>query len=266
MGSISTSVSMRSAASTGPSRAGAATATSPRPPARSTPSATPIDIRCRPATVGPGYPDPMRGTATHAAQVIQAATSQTQPIGSVDSVTNPALNVLAVVGWAADPAAPGPTGRGPHLCDRTAWHAGYAGNYTTQDVPTSPPFSLGGRLDRFRRLGTHAGRGPEHGLCLCDQRESSPHQSEDRLSVVPGPKCFRYLDSVGSATSQLIAGGWAANPNNPPSGRAGSCLRQRPQRNRRYVGFLAGGNRPDVAAAFPGYGAAHGYRAVDPEH
>jgi len=54
-----------------------------------------------------GYPDPMRDTATHAAQVIQQSTAKPPPIGSLDAVANPDENVLTAVGWAADPDAPG---------------------------------------------------------------------------------------------------------------------------------------------------------------
>ncbi len=57
--------------------------------------------------LGDGYPDPMRATATEAATEISRGTTTVVPIGNLDGVTSPAPDILAVAGWAADPAAPG---------------------------------------------------------------------------------------------------------------------------------------------------------------
>src|SRR5664279_693969 len=57
--------------------------------------------------LGAGYPDPMRGTATYAATVIQQATDAAAPVGNLDSVASTEPGDLTVTGWAADPAHPG---------------------------------------------------------------------------------------------------------------------------------------------------------------
>lgn len=211
------------------------------------------------------YPDPMRGTATHAAQVIAQATATPDPIGSVDGVANPALNVLTVGGWAADPAAPGQRVEVHIYVTGPLGTAGYAGNYTSRsrpDVAAAVPWA--GGSTGFAASVPAQGEG-QNTVCVYAINVNPP-RSNPKIGCrsVQVRNAFGFLDSVGSATGQLIAAGWAANPNNPSESVQIHVYDSGPSGTRGYAGFSAAGNRPDIAAAFAGYGAAHGYLVAIP--
>ncbi len=211
------------------------------------------------------YPDPMRNTATYAAQVIQQATAKPDPIGSVDAVTNPALNVLRVGGWAADPAAPGQRTEVHIYVTGPSGRAGYAGTFTgaaRPDVAGVVPWA--GGATGYQASVPAQGAGLNQ-VCVYALNVQPPNTNPQiGCKSVQVRDAFGYLDAVGSATGQLIAGGWAANPNNPTEKVQIHVYDTGPSGTRRYPGFIAGSSRPDVGAALPGYGMAHGYSAAIP--
>ena len=137
------------------------------------------------------YPDPMRDTSTHAARVIQQATTKPPPIGSLDSVANPGTNVLTAAGWAADPDAPRRPERVDVYVSGPAGTRGYSAAHQRFAPGCGRRLSVGGRVDRFRGGRPGAGRRPEQDLCLRDRRPASGQQSAAGLPFGAGAQCVR---------------------------------------------------------------------------
>lgn len=207
-----------------------------------------------------GYPDPMRQTATYAAQVIQQSTSKPDPIGAVDVVGNPAQNVLTIAGWAADPAAPGQQEEVHVYVTGPAGTKGYPGNYTTgarSDVLGAYPWA--GPSTGFSATMSAQGEGLNT-VCVYALNVSPPNTNPSigcRSALVRN--AFGRLDLVGTTTDQIVAAGWALNPNNPGENVEIHVYDNGPAGTRGYPGFRAGTSRPDVAAAYSSYGTGHGY-------
>lgn len=77
-------------------------------------------------------------------------------------------------------------------------------------------------------------------------------------AAAPGP-AFGFLDAVIPSPEGVIVAGWAIDPD------TGAAIDVHLYRNGGFLGAVrADGNRPDVEAAYPGWGAAHGYWAPIP--
>ena len=210
-----------------------------------------------------GYPDPMRETATYAAQVVQQATTKPDPIGAVDVVRNPATNVLTVTGWAADPAAAGQPEQVHLYVTGPAGTRGYRGNSTggaRPDVAAAVPWA--GPSTGYSATVGAQGAGLNT-VCVYAINVSPPNTNPSiGCRSVLLRNAFGHLDLVSTRTGQFVVSGWALNPNRPgenveihvyDSGAAGT---------RGYAGFRGTETRPDVAAAYPGYGAVKGFSAA----
>ena len=210
------------------------------------------------------YPDPMRETSTHAAAVIQQSTSRPLPIGALDVVANPANTLLTAAGWAADPEAPGQVEAvhvyvtGPAGTQGTAFSTGVS----RPDVAAAFPWA--GGATGFSANVAPMGEGA-NSVCAF-AIEVNPPQTNPVLGcrTIQVRNAFGYLDGVGMATGQIVAGGWALNPNNPGEHVEIHVYDFGPSGTRGYPGFLAGGSRPDVPVVFPGYGPDHGFSAGIP--
>jgi GH25 family lysozyme M1 (1,4-beta-N-acetylmuramidase) len=176
------------------------------------------------------------------------------PIGTVD-VARPVIGGIQVAGWAIDPdtstsipvhvyvdnTLTGLTADGPRP-DVAAAFPGYgpAHGYS-RVVPASP--------------GTHT-------VCAYGINTVAPGGNSQlgcRTVTVPTGPPFGSLDLAGTAYGLVRVAGWSIDPDtsNPTAVHV-------------YVngvvhGFVANGSRPDVGAAFPGAGNAHGFDVAVPE-
>ena len=174
------------------------------------------------------------------------------PFGSLD-VATPRAGGITVGGWAIDPETTAPIA--VHV------YVDAAGAATTADV------------SRPDVAAVYPASGAGHGYTLDLQASAGPHsvcayginvgQGDNallgcRTVVVPGGAPIGSLDTVSAAPGAVNAAGWAIDPD--------TAL---PIAVHLYVdgngmATTANGNRPDVGAAFPDYGPAHGWSASMP--
>ena len=211
-----------------------------------------------------GYPDPMRDTATHAAQVIQQSTAKPPPIGSLDAVANPDENVLTAVGWAADPDAPGQSERVDVYVSGPAGTTGYSGITGGSRPDVAAAFPWAGGSTGFGAVMQSEGEGTNT-ICAyaIDVRLPATNPVVGCRSIQVR-NAFGSLDAVGMGVGQITVAGWALNPNNPGEHVQIHVYDYGPSGTRGYPGIFASGSRSDVAAAFAGYGADHGYVTAIP--
>jgi hypothetical protein len=215
--------------------------------------------------LGDGYPDPMRGTATYAATVIQQATDAVAPVGNLDSVASTEPGDLTVTGWAADPAHPGqPTDvrlvvTGP---SGTKEFDGTSTGLSRPDVAAATP-SAGGSTG-FTAVVQPQGSGSKQ-VCAFAVTTSQPAQTQPlgcasvMVSAVDGG-----VDSVGLRDDQFVVSGWALNIDNPGQQVQIQVSDTAASGTRTLTGFTADDESPAVVAAHPGDGANHAFQAVVP--
>ena len=171
------------------------------------------------------------------------------PVGSLDSARQ-APGGLHVTGWAADPQAPATT---------TDVHIYVDGTF---DAVVTAGNSRPG-VDAVTGLGPNhgfdavvGGVAPgQHQVCAYAIRApSGPNSLIGCQAVTVGADPVGSFDSVSAVTSGASVSGWSLDPDTAASITVHV-----------YVdGFFvtqvtAGGTRNDVAGAYPGYGAAHGW-------
>ena len=121
--------------------------------------------------------------------------------------------------------------------------------------------------------GTYAGQGDNHGFAasfgglnggnttVCATAVNAAGGADVSLGcasvTLPGGSPLGIIDVVNLTGQTITAQGWLFDPDTPAPVRAvlqvdGAAL----------VDTTADGDRPDIAAAFPGYGAAHGFTLV----
>ena len=186
------------------------------------------------------------------------------PAGALDAASNLAQGSIRVAGWAGDPESPaspmdvhvyvtGPAGTAfgvvrtgqarPDVRAALGWIGGNAGFSGT--VPT-------------------AGAG-ENRVCAYAINVNPPYSNPQiGCRTVQVRNAFGYLDGVRVSGGQITAGGWALNPNAPTGTVEVHLYDTGPSATRGYPGILANGARPDVGAAYPGYGPSHGFSASIP--
>ncbi len=211
------------------------------------------------------YPDPMRDTATFAARTIAASSVRADPIGSLDAVDNPAQNAITVAGWAADPDAPGQSEEVHIYVTGPAGTGGTPGTFTKNprpDVAAAYPWAGG----NTGYSATVPARGEGANTVCVFALNVRPPRTNPLIGCkdVQVRNAVGYLDWVAVGERQLTVAGWALNPNNPGEQVEVHLYDTGPSGARGYPGFRAGADRPDVAAAFPGYGRAHGLFATIP--
>lgn len=211
------------------------------------------------------YPDPMRETATYAARAVQAATTKPDPIGAVDTLRNPNTNVLTVSGWAADPAAPGQQEQVHVYVTGPAGTTGFAGNYTTGARPdVAAAFPWAGPSSGFSATVGARGEGLNT-VCVYALNVSPPNTNPSvGCRSIMLRNAFGHMDLVSTRTGQIVASGWALNPNSPRENVEVHVYDNGPAGTRGYPGFHSTWDRPDVAARYPGYGGENGFGAVIP--
>lgn len=186
------------------------------------------------------------------------------PDGWIDSVSNTAPSQIVVSGWAGDPDAP------TTAMDIHVYVSGPAGN-AFGVVRTGRPradvrSALGwiGGNSGFSGAVPTAGAG-DNRVCAYAINIKPPYTNPSLgCRTVAVRNAFGSLDAVVVSGGQIIAGGWALNPNIPQGTVEIHVYDTGPSTTRGYPGFQANKSRPDVGAAFPGYGSSHGFSAAVP--
>lgn len=186
-------------------------------------------------------------TRNHNAPCLQGA-----PIGSLDLIASVPGGVR-LAGWAADPDIDGPTEVHAYIGGGGGYNLGPA-NLQRDDVAARYP-ELGGAhgfdvVVPDLRDGTFE-------ICVYAINEAGPSGHTvlgcPQTQLVRGP--FGQLDLVGRTPTGIRVAGWAIDPDTTASVEVHV-----------YAGPNAAINlgpadesRPDVGAAYPGYGSAHGF-------
>ena len=206
------------------------------------------------------YPDPMRDTSTHSAWLVQISTPKPDPIGSLDSVTNPAPGSLSLSGWAADPAAAGYREEVHVYVTGPSGTAGYPGMYTgDRRSDVANVYAWAGASSGFSRTVKTQGAG-NNNVCVfainVDPPRTNPLLGCRSINV---RNSFGNLDVVSAGGGTFSVQGWALNPNNPGEQVEIHIYDFNSGGDRGYSGFRANTSRPDVGNAFAGYGGNHGF-------
>ncbi len=179
-------------------------------------------------------------------------TVDTRPFGSLDAVS-PVPGGVRVAGWTADPNSAGSTDVHVYVNGRMA--GSVTASNARPDVASVFPaygptrgydttFAVDAAVNTVCAYVINVGPGDNQLLgCRTVTNRVDP---------------FGSLDVVQGSGDGVTVAGWAIDPDTTDPidvhvyvGSAGTAVR-------------ADGDRPDLAAAFPGYGAAHGFRVVVP--
>ena len=171
------------------------------------------------------------------------------PVGSLDSARQAPAG-LHVSGWAADPQAPTTTTNVHIYVDGTFDGMAAAGN-PRPDVDAANGFGPNHGFDAV--VGAVA---PGlHQVCAYAIRApSGPNPVIGCQNVTVGADPIGSFDSVSAVTGGVSISGWSLDPDTAASTTVhvyvdGALATQ----------VTASGTRDDLAAAYPGYGAAHGW-------
>lgn len=179
--------------------------------------------------------------------------------GRLDAVGPAAVGSLRVQGWAVNPNDPSGTVQ-VHVYDYgpsgTRAFAQLA-NSSRPDVTTAfPGYGPGHGVD-VTVPATEVG---QHTVCLyginAGGGNNNPSLGCRDLTVA---NAFGAFDALWVSGSDLYVAGWALNPNNQSEQVEIHVYDYGPTSTRGYPGIRAGASRPDVGAAYPGFGSAHGY-------
>jgi hypothetical protein len=178
-----------------------------------------------------------------------------QPFGSLDRVAANGFRTATVSGWAIDPDTANPID--VHL------YVGSGGRAVRADLA---------RADVGR---AHPAFGAAHGFSaevalrpganrVCAYAINVGHGSGStalgcRTITAPTGQPIGRVDRVALEGASARVSGWALDPDSTGSIRFHAYVNGRPA-----VSAVAAGDRPDVARAYPGYGAAHGISAAIP--
>jgi hypothetical protein len=174
------------------------------------------------------------------------------PYGSLDAVTT-GRGTVRVGGWVLDPDRPDATAVHVYVGGRLAGTA--LANGTRPDVGAAYPRS--GPAHGFDvTVPAPAGR---HEVCVygIDLGGSPNGLVGCRTAVVADGRPFGHVDRLAALPGLVQVGGWALDPD------ATGPVPVHVYSGSRFVGAgTADMSRPDVGAAYPGAGAAHGFDLV----
>jgi len=210
------------------------------------------------------YPDPMRVTSTHSAWLAQISTPKPDPIGTLDSVSNPSPGTLVVSGWAADPAAAGYREEVHVYVTGPNGTAGYGGIYTDGSRPdVMNYFPWAGGSTGFSGTVQPQGAG-NNNVCAFAINVDPPRTNPlIGCRTIDVRNSFGTLDDARAGAGQIFTQGWALNPNNPGE-QVEIHIYDVSSAGQRAFGFRANTQRADVDGAYPGFGNSHGFVAAIP--
>jgi spore germination protein YaaH len=191
-----------------------------------------------------------RGTTNPSLGCTSVKVSSGNPIGGLESA-KPASGAVTVTGWTIDPNVPDPISVAVYVNGKLASNG--LANVSRPDVAAAyPPY---GPLHGYS-LTVDAPAGKDQ-VCVYGLN-TGPGESNPVLGcktvTVPSANPIGHLESVVGGKGSLTAAGWALDPDTASSIEVAL-----------YVDGVfalqqtAAGDRPDIAAAYPGFGAAHGF-------
>jgi hypothetical protein len=187
-------------------------------------------LGCRPFTIGSG-----------------------PPIGSLDSAS-PGTATVRVQGWAMDPDTVAPIQVHVYVDGRFAG-AGTASGVRDDLVPLFP---IAGGAHAFDVTVSGLGGGP-HTVCVWAINVGAGFNPQIGCQTVTGDGTpLGSFDQASRFQSTVTVGGWALDPD------TASPIQVHVYLDGVGTPLVAGTSRPDIAAAFPSYGGAHGFLATLP--
>ena len=173
------------------------------------------------------------------------------PIGIVDSVTA-GLGTITVTGWTLDPDT---TSSIPvHIYTDSSAQVITAGDSRPDLASAYPAY---GAAHGFST--TYAAPPGAHTVCVYGINIAGAGANSlrgCRTVTVPTGSPIGVIDSVSVAPGSITVTGWTLDPDTAAS------VPVHIYSDASGLAFTANVNRPDIAAAYPGYGAAHGYSAT----
>ncbi|MGN7190851.1 hypothetical protein [Curtobacterium sp. SAFR-003] len=179
-------------------------------------------------------------------------TGASQPFGNVESVTA-GVGTVSVAGWTIDPDAPKTPTQVHVYIDGNAAGA-LTANLARADIAAAYPAN--GANHGFS--GTFGIAGGQHQVCLffIDTQGGGNTGAGCQTVDVPTGNPIGNLDSVTTSGSTVTLRGWAIDPDTTASIPVDVYAGAQGQH------ATADQSRPDVAAAYPAYGAAHGFQTT----
>ncbi len=196
-----------------------------------------------------GLPDTLLGC--HGVTV-PGATSQGSPHGNLERVAS-GPGAIGVGGWALDSASSGPVNVDFYV-DGRFW----ARDPASDDRPdVGKVFPAAGSAHGFNVTLTGF-LGGTHQVCAFVIDGNNPNIGCKNVAL-PGGNPFGSLDVAQGLPGAIHVGGWAIDRDTPKPATVHVYV------DGRWAGLSAAGqSRPDVGAAFPGYGDTHGYSITVP--
>lgn len=180
---------------------------------------------------------------------------QGNPFGSLDSVTSPGAGLVRVGGWAADPdLKSGPLTVHVYANDKMVGAA--TANGSRPDVPRVFP-GYGANLGFDATFAAQSAGSVRVCVYVINVGTGDSNTQLGCVTVnVANPNPFGSLDEVAAtAPGTVKVRGWAADPNDKNGPLVVHIYGGSP-----FAGKLtANKSRPDVAAAYPGYGSNLGF-------
>ncbi len=179
------------------------------------------------------------------------------PFGVLDDVRVAGLGKVRVEGWALDPNTVAPAD--VHV------YVGAAGTPTTASAPRADVGAAfpGFGPDRGFSVVLDAAGGPKQ-VCAYVINRAGPGTNRllgCRTVDIPTGDPFGVVDVVTASPGRVDISGWAIDPD------TASPIQVHVYESGKGLALVAAGSRPDVGAAFPGYGDTHGFSgslAVEP--
>ena len=186
------------------------------------------------------------------------------PFGALDGVSGGA-GYFGATGWTIDPNVP-TAATDVHIYDSgpagTVGYPGFSANQPRGDVGATFPGSGNGHgftaFIPVNSLGAHT-------VCAYAIGIGGGPNSQVGCRNVTVVNPIGRLDAVAVRDGLIIADGWTLNPGSPTSALEVHIYIQGPGGNQVGIpGTIAGNDRSDIAAAFPGAGSLHGFTRVVP--
>ena len=193
-----------------------------------------------------------------AAPAAVARAAANDPIGSFDQAVVTVDDKISVVGWAADPRAPGGRVEVHIYVSGPAGVVGIPGTLTglpRADVQRAVPFAGGN--SGFRATVPNAGIGDNQVCVYAIGSQANPLLG--CRSVRVGKPPVGYVDSVAASGAKATVSGWSFDPNRP-SVSIPVHIYVTSRSSGLGAAVLANGSRPDVNRAYQITGG-HGFTA-----
>ncbi len=179
---------------------------------------------------------------------------QLEAIGRVDAITQNIGSTLTIRGWALDPGVAGAATSAHIYVDGKG--ASVAANLPRADIGRIYPY---GPNHGYQYTTGALSAGP-HSICVYGYRgPAGPNPSLGCRTVSIAANPIGRIDQIAPITGGMQVRGWSLDP----SGAASTPVHVYVD-GKVTIGTLANRPRGDIANAYPGYGAAHGFQVNVP--